>query len=144
MSSPTRAATYLVFDDSRFLSKLCPCVLDTHAAAILAKLNSGIYMHYYSIEHDLLWFQTKRELSRLYASVSRRTEVLREVHDHALVGHGAVNTIVEEAFRFFRWPGVQAAVKDYQPTGPNCQQLKPRNPVKPGSLHVFLPENGSG
>ena len=60
-----RTATALICDDSRFLSKLISSyALDTHASAVLAKLNNGRRVQHYSRDDGLLWFATRRALRR--------------------------------------------------------------------------------
>ena len=128
-------ATALLCDDSRFLSKLRSSYsLDTHAAAVLAKLNHGRRVKHYSTDSDLLWYHTKRGVRRLYVPASLRTELLRKMHDHALAGHGGVNTTVERVARSFWWPRMRPSIEEYVLSCPDCQQQKPRNTLKPGFL----------
>ena len=134
--------TALICDDSRFLSKLRSSYsLDTHAAAVLAKLNNGRRVKHYSVDGGLLWYQTKRGFRRLYVPASLRTEVLRKMHDHILAGHGGVNTTVERVARSFWWPRMRPSAEEYALTCPDCQQQKPRNTLKPGFLQSLpIPE----
>lgn len=128
-------ATALVCDDSRFVAKLrASYALDTHASAVLAKLNNGRHVKHYSVTDDLLWFSTKRGLQRLYVPSSLRNDVLRKAHDHVLSGHGGVNNTIEKLARSFWWPGMRSAAEEYALSCPTCQQLKPRNALKPGLL----------
>ena len=95
-------ATALICEDSRFLARLrASYALDTHAAAVLAKLNSGRTVKHHSVADDLLWYQSRRGPRRLYVPTSLRNEVLRKSHDHLLAGHGGVNTTVEKVLRSF-------------------------------------------
>ena len=67
MSYPTCAATSLVCDISSLLSKLQSSrMLDTHAAAILEKLNANRHVKHHCVKPNLLWFLTKREIRRMY------------------------------------------------------------------------------
>lgn len=134
--------TVLICENSRFLSKLRSSYsLDTHAAAVIAKLGCGRRVKHYSFDDGLLWFSTRRGLRRLYVPASLRTEVLSKVHDHELAGHGGVNTTVEKVSRSFWWPQMRPAAEEYALSCPDCQQLKPRNSLKPGFLQSLpVPE----
>ncbi|CDJ28185.1 Retrotransposon nucleocapsid protein, related [Eimeria mitis] len=57
------------------------------------------------------------------------------MHDHALAGHGGVNTTVERVARSFWWPRMRPSIEEYVLSCPDCQQQKPRNTLKPGFLH---------
>ena len=135
-------ATALISEDSRFLARLrASYALDTHAAAVLAKLNSGRTVKHYTVADDLLWYHTRRGPRRLYVPTSLRGEVLRKSHDHILAGHGGVNTTVEKVSRSFWWPAMRPAVEEFVLSCLECQQLKPRNAPKPGLLQSLpVPE----
>ena len=135
-------ATVLISEDSRFLARLrASYELDTHAAAVLAKLNSGRSVKHYTVADALLWYQTRRGPQRLYVPASLRNEVLRKSHDHILSGHGGVNTTVEKVSRFFWWPAMRPSVEEFVLSCPECQQFKPRNAPKPGLLQSLpVPE----
>ncbi|CDJ29330.1 Retrotransposon nucleocapsid protein, related [Eimeria mitis] len=109
--------------------------IDTHAAAVLAKLNHGRRVKHYSTDGDILWYHTKRGVRQLYVLASLRTELLRKMHDHALAGHGGVNTTVERVARSLWWPRMRPSVEEYVLSCPDCQKQKPRNTLKPGFLH---------
>ena len=70
LSSPKCAATALICDDSHLLPKLRSYLLDTHAAAIWAKLNTRRRVKYYRVENDILWFQKGRGTHRLQVAAS--------------------------------------------------------------------------
>ena len=132
---PLRSATALIREDSRCLSKLrSSYALDTHAAAVLAKLNNGRRVKHYSLDDGLLWFATRRGLRRLYVPASLRADVLRKSHDHELSGHGGTNNTVEGISRSFWWPKRHPAAEEYALSCPDCQQLQPRNALEPGLL----------
>ena len=91
-------------------------------------------MNHYSLDNSLLWFATRRGLRRLYVPASLRTDVLRKSHDRELSAHGGTNSNVERISRSFWWPKMRPAAEEYSPSSPDCQQLKPRNALKPGLL----------
>ena len=125
--------TVLTCDNSRVLPKLrFAYALDTHAAAVLAKLNSGRRVKHYGVDDGLLWFATRRGLRGLYVPASLRPEVLRNAHDRKLAGHGGTRTTVERVSRSFWWPKMRPAAEAYALSCPESQQLKPRNNLKPG------------
>ena len=68
---PLCNATALICEDSRYLSTLRSFyALDTHAAAVLAKLNNGRRVEHYSLDNGLLWRATRRRLRGLYIPAS--------------------------------------------------------------------------
>ena len=134
--------TALVCEDSRFISKLrAAYAFDTHATAVFSKIANGGTVNGYSVEDELLWYQTRSGSRRLYVPKALRCEVLRKAHDHALSGHGGIVTTVEKVSRSFWWPEMRSAAEEYALTCPDCQRLKPRNTLKPGLLQSLpVPE----
>ena len=104
-------------------------------------MNTGRHVQHCTVEYDIVWFQMKRGLCRLSAPASVRTEVLPNVYDCALTGHGSVSMTVENVCRSFWLAGMQAAAEDHALTCPDCQQLIPRSTPQPGLLQSFhVPE----
>ena len=136
------SATALICDASHFLSKLpSSYALGTDAAAVLAKRNSGRRVKHYRLDDRLLWFATLRGLRRLYVSASLCTDVLRKPHDHQLSGYGGASNTVERVSKLFWWPKTRPAAEEHALSCPACQQLKPRNALKPGLLQSLpIPE----
>ena len=91
-------------------------------------------MKHYSLDDGLLWFAMLSGLRRLYVPASLRTDVLRKSHDHEFSGHGGTNNTVEKVSGSFWWPKMRSATEEYALSCPDCQQLKPRNALKPGLL----------
>ena len=80
-------------------------------------------------------------MRRLYVPASLCTGVLRKSHDHELSGHGEANNTGERISRSFWWPRMRPAAEGYALSCPDCQQLKPRNTLKPGLLQSLpIPE----
>ena len=120
---PLCNATALICDALRFLSKWrSSYVLDTHAAAVRAKLNNGRRMKHYTLDDGLLWFATLRGLRRVYVLASLCTDILRKSHDHEPSGHGGASNTVES---FSRWPKRLPAAEEYALSCQDCQQLNP-------------------
>ena len=57
-----------------------------------------------------------------------------KAHNHELSWQGGTNNTVEKVSRSFWWPKVSPAAEEYALVCPDCQQLKPRNALKPGLL----------
>lgn len=126
LSSPTSTATAMVSNDSSFLSNMhFPYMLDTHATAISAKINTGRQVKHSNVEDDLLWFHTKCGLHQLYGHASLRIEVQRNVRDYALAGRGGVHTAGLKVSRPFWWSRMRPAAGDKVLTRPDFQELKP-------------------
>ena len=132
MSSPICAATGLVCDGSLSLSNFTFYMLNIHAAPVLAKLNSGRHMVHQKVEDDPLWFPPQRGLRCWYVPASLRPDVLRRVHERALMGRSVVNRAVENVCRSFLWPKTLAAAVDYGILCHDCRHLKPQDTPKSG------------
>ena len=72
-------------------------MLVTHAAAILAHIDTGRQVTHQSVDNDLLGFQTKRGPRLLYVPAPLRTELARNAHGHAFVEHNEAENIEEQS-----------------------------------------------
>jgi len=135
LAPATCGATAVITDGSHFLTKLrAAYALDSFAAGVVAQLEAGRRVKKYSLDDGLLWVRLRQRFKRLYIPASLRPSVLRRHHDHLLGGHGGAHTTVDKLSKLYWWPGMRNSAADYAITCPACQQLKPRNTLKPGLL----------
>lgn len=67
---------------------------------------------HYSTDGDLRIMTRRLDAAECTFQYRFRANVLRKMHDHALAGHGGVNTTMEGISRSFGWPGVDPSAKE--------------------------------
>ena len=108
---PTRASSALVHNASRFLSKLrYSYLLDIHAVATLAKLDTGRHVKRQGVENAIIWFQMKCGLCRLHVSATHRTDTLRRIGSY-IGGVRWGEYECGEVSRAFGWPRMRATTE---------------------------------